>query len=141
MIQSISLQNFKSFGELQTVPIEPITVLVGPNNSGKSNFMSVGRFISNCTVADLLEAVRQEGGGEFLIHRPSSQDALCTIGWSTPSGSYSMKLLLNVPVGHVREEEFKRADTTEGFFRRGTVLSLGTGANKIEIRNLQSLLI
>jgi AAA15 family ATPase/GTPase len=44
MIRSITLQNFKSFGESQTVPLEPITVLVGPNNSGKSNFMSVGRF-------------------------------------------------------------------------------------------------
>jgi AAA15 family ATPase/GTPase len=45
MLKSITLQNFKSFGDAQEVPLEPITVLVGPNNSGKSNLLSLGNFI------------------------------------------------------------------------------------------------
>lgn len=61
MLTSITLQNFKSFGEAQTVPLEPITVLVGPNNSGKSNFMSVGRFMRNAQVG-LGDAIVIEGG-------------------------------------------------------------------------------
>jgi predicted ATPase len=123
MIQSISLQNFKSFGELQTIPLEPITVLVGPNNSGKSNFMSVGRFVANSDVADVREAIRQEGGWEFLSHRPPFKQEPCTIGWSTPDGSYSAK---PSPFGIFSEERFEYARARESFFRRGPELNVTT---------------
>jgi predicted ATPase len=122
MIQSISLQNFKSFGELQTVPLEPITVLVGPNNSGKSNFMSVGRFIANSDVANAKEAVRQEGGLDFLLHRPLFQEAPCKIGWSTSEGSYVTKLsALGLPM----EEAFEHIDPTRSFSRNRNRLVFG----------------
>lgn len=90
MVESITLQNFKSFGEKQTIPLEPITVLVGPNNSGKSNFMSVGRFLTNSLVVNVPEAIRQEG--EFFMHRPLVGTDLCLIGWKTPEGSYTATL-------------------------------------------------
>ena len=48
MLSSITLRNFKSFGEEQTIPLRPITVLVGPNNSGKSAFMNIGQFVRGC---------------------------------------------------------------------------------------------
>lgn len=86
MVESITLQNFKSFGESQTIPLEPITVLVGPNNSGKSNFMSVGRFLTNSLVVNVTEAIRQEG--EFFFHRPLFRNEPCNIGWTTPAESY-----------------------------------------------------
>jgi len=122
MIQSISLQNFKSFGELQTVPLEPITVLVGPNNSGKSNFMSVGRFIANSAVASAKEALRQEGGSKFLLHRPLVQEAPCTIGWSTSDGSYVTKL---APIGLPIEETFEHTDPTRSFSRHRSSVVFG----------------
>jgi predicted ATPase len=122
MIQSISLQNFKSFGEHQTVPLEPITVLVGPNNSGKSNFMSVGRFIANSDVANAKEALRQEGGGDFLLHRPPVQEAPCTIGWRTPEGSYFTKLS---PGGLPMEETFEYIDPTRSISRNRNRLVFG----------------
>ncbi|HEX5753499.1 MAG TPA: AAA family ATPase [Archangium sp.] len=140
MIQSISLQNFKSFGELQTIPLEPITVLVGPNNSGKSNFMSVGRLISNSTVADLPEALRQEGGAEFLLHRPPFQGASCTIGWSTLDGSYSMRFD-STPLGwRIRDEDLKSEDVEKSFFRQSAVANLGDETVRTGL-NPQSLMI
>ncbi|HYO52309.1 AAA family ATPase [Archangium sp.] len=133
MIQSILLQNFKSFGERQSIPLEPITVLVGPNNSGKSNFMSVGRFISNSHVVDVREAIRQEGGWEFLYHRPPYKQEPCSIGWSTPDGSYSAQL---VPAGLFSFETFDREGANEGFFRRGSMLNVnnvfGTQHHQVE---------
>ena len=90
MVESITLQNFKSFGEQQTIPLEPITVLVGPNNSGKSNFMSVGRFLTNSLVVNVPEAIRQEG--EFFFHRPLFEKRPCTIGWTTSKATYSATL-------------------------------------------------
>ncbi len=55
MIREITLQNYKGFGASTVVPLEPITVLVGANNSGKSNFISVGRFLSRSPPGELLE--------------------------------------------------------------------------------------
>jgi AAA15 family ATPase/GTPase len=36
MIESFTLENFKSFKKA-TLPLAPLTLLVGPNASGKSN--------------------------------------------------------------------------------------------------------
>lgn len=89
MLTSITLQNFKSFGEEQTIPLRPITVLVGPNNSGKSNLVSLGRFIQNVATGGVSTAVSLEGGWGYLLHRPFSEEATSRIAWSTTSGSYS----------------------------------------------------
>lgn len=87
MVRSITLQNFKSFSEKQAVPLEPVTVLVGPNNSGKSNFMSVGRFVVNCMV-DGEGGIEQEGGPQFLLHHPPRGDGALVISWQTVHGTY-----------------------------------------------------
>ncbi|MBZ4334786.1 AAA family ATPase [Corallococcus sp. AS-1-12] len=96
MIESITLANFKSFGEEQTIPLEPITVLVGPNNSGKSNFMSVARFLGNVALTDVSVAAQQEG--KFLLHAPPSGDGTCSIGWKTPESQYSFQLSPSISV-------------------------------------------
>ena len=94
MIKSITLQNYRSFGARQTIPLEPITVLVGPNNSGKSSFMSVGRFIQKLFGNVLMSVdVAQAGGGmSYLVHRPASTDGIFGVEWETDLGSYGIKL-------------------------------------------------
>jgi len=121
MVESITLQNFKSFGEQQTIPLEPITVLVGPNNSGKSNFMSVGRFLTNSLVVNVPEAIRQEG--EFFFHLPMFEERPCLIGWTTPAGTYSASL---VPHPYpLREEQFDSGSPSTSFVRNGLRMKLG----------------
>ena len=39
MIYSLSLQNFKSFCNLDTLSIKPLTILCGANSSGKSTIL------------------------------------------------------------------------------------------------------
>ena len=67
MLRSLSLTNFKSFGQ-QTVQLAPFTVLVGANGSGKSNFFDAVRFLKGLaldfTVSDTLRG-RWEGGREI----------------------------------------------------------------------------
>lgn len=92
MIHSITLQNFKSFGEKQTVKLEPITVLVGPNNSGKSSFMSVGRFVANLVVGGGHEAIEQEGGESFFFHRPPAGDGSFVLAWESDQSNYFIQL-------------------------------------------------
>lgn len=38
MIQEIKLSNFKAFVDTVTIPVKPITLIFGPNSSGKSSF-------------------------------------------------------------------------------------------------------
>jgi AAA15 family ATPase/GTPase len=39
MIQEIQLSNFKAFADTVTIPIKPITLIFGPNSSGKSSII------------------------------------------------------------------------------------------------------
>ena len=41
MIKSISFKNYRSFKTKQTIDIKPITILVGPNSSGKSSILKL----------------------------------------------------------------------------------------------------
>ena len=97
MLTSITLRNFKSFGEEQTIPLQPITVLVGPNNSGKSNLVSLGRFVRNAVMGGAESAFKEEGGAGFVFHRPALPDSLdLSISWkkdagSSEEGTYSTK--------------------------------------------------
>ena len=36
VLREYHLENFKAFGQGQTLPVRPITLIFGPNSSGKS---------------------------------------------------------------------------------------------------------
>lgn len=63
MIQSFTIKNFKSFREA-TLPLAPLTVLIGANASGKSNAVEAIQLLSWLTsgrpLNDLLYAVREQ---------------------------------------------------------------------------------
>jgi hypothetical protein len=91
MIKSITLQNYRSFGAKQTIPLEPITVLVGPNNSGKSSFISVRRLVQ--------ETIDRQNRGKsawpddpYLLHRPPAADGSFHLGWVSDVGGYGTSL-------------------------------------------------
>lgn len=105
MLKSITLQNFKSFGEKQTVPLQPITVLVGPNNSGKSNFLSLGRFVFNSVEGGFKEALDAEGGADFLFHRPVSGNGRLVIEYEHKFGRYTSVLRRDSAAPFVLQED------------------------------------
>ena len=60
-------RNFKSIRELD-LELGPLTVLVGPNASGKSNVLDVLRFISHALRESLVSAIRARGGIGDIRH-------------------------------------------------------------------------
>lgn len=61
-IHSIKLKNILSFGsEGQEIELQPLNVLIGPNASGKSNFIEVFRLIQALPAKP--ERIIREGGG------------------------------------------------------------------------------
>lgn len=118
MITSITLRNYKSFGRRVTVSLEPITVLVGPNNSGKSCFMSVGRLVANAVAHGGDRAVELEGGPAYLIHRPAVGDRGVELGWMGVNGAYETTLTRDATGRLVSADE--RVTPADGHPRRWT---------------------
>jgi len=53
--------NFKSLGKIQ-IPLEPFTVFVGPNGTGKSNFLDAFSFVQQCLSQSIEYALISRGG-------------------------------------------------------------------------------
>ncbi|MGI6369304.1 MAG: AAA family ATPase [Ignavibacteria bacterium] len=64
-IKKIAVKNFKSF---KTIDINPgkFNVLIGPNAAGKSNFLSIFKFIRDIVNFGLSNAISLQGGVEYL---------------------------------------------------------------------------
>ncbi len=64
LIKKIKVSNFKSFGK-QEVIFSDLSVIVGANGSGKSNFINIFKFLKLIYNNDLQDAV-SESGNEFI---------------------------------------------------------------------------
>ncbi len=61
MIKQVRIKNYRSLGDVE-VELGPLTVLVGPNASGKSNFIDALKFISDALNSRLEAAVVNRRG-------------------------------------------------------------------------------
>lgn len=68
MITKVCARNFRSIGERIELELGAMTVLVGPNASGKSNVADVLRFLSECVTTSLASAVAARHGLRALRH-------------------------------------------------------------------------
>lgn len=64
-ITRIRARNFRSLADID-VPLQPLTVLVGPNASGKTNVLNVLRFLATTVRFDLGAALQQWRGFEHV---------------------------------------------------------------------------
>ena len=90
MLENITLRGYRSFGEEVTVPLSPITVIVGANNSGKSNFLRFPGLVRRVLWTPLSAGVAEIGDFADFFHRPSSPNA--GFSWKARHGSYSAAL-------------------------------------------------
>jgi predicted ATPase len=64
-VKSIRAANFKSFADL-SIDFGSFNVIVGSNAAGKSNFVSIIRFLKDCIAYDLDDAISLQGGVKYL---------------------------------------------------------------------------
>ena len=77
MIERVRLENYISFGAAQEIPLEPITIIVGANNSGKTNFLRIVDFVRD-----------GRPGDARWIHRPLPSGAnTFSVGWDAVLGT------------------------------------------------------
>jgi predicted ATPase len=67
-LRRVKVRNYKSI-ESCAVDLGPLTVLVGKNGSGKSNFLDALRFLTDCLQTSLDHAIRDRGGIDAVRRR------------------------------------------------------------------------
>jgi predicted ATPase len=66
-IQQIHVENFKSFSELD-IDLARFNVVIGSNAAGKSNFISIFRFLRDIATAGVVNAIALQGGADYLVN-------------------------------------------------------------------------
>jgi len=66
-IQKIHVENFKSFSELD-IDLARFNVVIGSNAAGKSNFISIFRFLRDIATSGIMNAIAIQGGADYLIN-------------------------------------------------------------------------
>jgi len=64
-IKRIHIENYKSFSEID-VTLSRFNVLIGSNAAGKSNFISVFRFLRDIARHGVVNAIALQGGGDYI---------------------------------------------------------------------------
>nr|WP_321351326.1 AAA family ATPase [uncultured Methanoregula sp.] len=64
-IQHIHVENFKSFSEID-IDLSGFNVVIGSNAAGKSNFISVFKFLRDIARYGIVNAIAMQGGVEYL---------------------------------------------------------------------------
>ncbi len=67
MLERVILKGFKSIREAE-IALRPINVLIGANGAGKSNFISLFRFMNRLVVQGMQTYVAQAGGADQILH-------------------------------------------------------------------------
>lgn len=74
MLESIWIENFKSYKTGQTLPLAPITLLIGANASGKSNAIEAFRFLSWFAGGEKLSTIKNRINDSERIFRGDVRD-------------------------------------------------------------------
>jgi predicted ATPase len=64
-VQHIHVENFKSFSELD-IELSRFNVVIGSNAAGKSNFISIFKFLRDIAKHGIVNAIAMQGGSEYL---------------------------------------------------------------------------
>ncbi|GAB6056896.1 AAA family ATPase [Desulfonatronum parangueonense] len=73
-IESIRLQNFKVFQDVDLRDIPPFCVVVGANGTGKSTLFEVFGFLKDCLTFNVGSAIQSRGGYHELVSRGHEQE-------------------------------------------------------------------
>jgi predicted ATPase len=68
-IETIRLENFKTFENVELVAIPSFCIIVGANGSGKSTMFDVFGFLKDCLTYNVSSALLSRGGYKEVVSR------------------------------------------------------------------------
>jgi predicted ATPase len=103
-LREIRIRNFKSISKC-AVALRPVTLLVGRNGSGKSNFLDALRFVTDGLQSSLDYAIRQRGGIDNVRRRSTGHPR-----------NFAIELIVSLPDEQVADYAFELAARPSGGF-------------------------
>lgn len=100
----VRIRNYKSIGRC-AVPLRPLSVLVGRNGSGKSNFLDALRFVAEALQTSLDHAIKSRGGIDEVRRRSTGHPR-----------NFAIELDMNLPEWNAATYGFEVAARTQGGF-------------------------
>lgn len=94
VLDSITIEGFKSIASVQDLKLGPINVLIGPNGSGKSNLIGAFSFLHAIRRGRLQEYVIRAGGANNVLHFGSKSTKLLHLYISLSEQRYQYRLTL-----------------------------------------------
>ena len=90
----ITVKGFKSIASIEKLRLGPMTVLIGPNGSGKTNFVDVFSFLNALREGRLQEYVVKAGGADRVLHFGSrvTKQVYIHISFLEERNQYQIKL-------------------------------------------------
>ncbi len=122
MITHVSIRNYKSLANVD-VDLGPLTVLVGQNGTGKSNFVDALRFVSDSIRLNLVESIKKRNGFNLILHssgqeRSSNIEISLDYNFDRDQSSYAFELAeANSGNFIVRKESFTSPSQSSKFDR------------------------
>ena len=123
VITELGIGNFKAFGEMQRVPVKPLTLIFGANSSGKSSILHA-----------LLLAHHGRENDEYDVHQTELAGDMVDLGGfpnyvhkHDPSGEVVLRLETHISGGAAPEllGAAKEREPYQGISRFGLVLHIG----------------
>lgn len=105
-MDSITLQNYRCFGSAeQTARLAPLTLLVGPNSTGKTSFLALIRALWDVAFREVVPNFREEpydlGSFDDIVHQPG--------GRTKPAKSFTIGFKYRPTISHEESIGFTAA--------------------------------
>ena len=135
MIERVSLKNYKSIVEC-SVALRPLTVIVGRNGSGKSNFIDSLHFVSDALASSLEFAIRTRGGIRAVAHK-TGRGVLSLEIVFRPASSYVATFTVSLIRGVVSTETLTiktaAGEPVASYRRKGRVVEGEVGGRPLDV--------
>ena len=116
MITHLSIQNFKSIGDEQDIPMGPLVVLVGPNASGKSSIIESLAFLQAASEHEqLLRVALQRFGGYENAVWGGETDRNIAFGVASDKTTYELEIAYEEEMTYEEDRPVVASEMFKGF--------------------------
>ncbi|MES2416279.1 MAG: AAA family ATPase [Patescibacteria group bacterium] len=91
-VTSITIKGYKSIKSLDNFELSDLNVMIGGNGAGKSNLISLFKFLNEISEGHLQSLVRKSGGANTFLHFGSKQTPSLEVKVNFGPNSYWLKL-------------------------------------------------
>ncbi len=92
-LHKITIEGYKSIKKLDQFELKNLNILIGANGAGKSNFISVFKFLANIFNQNLQSYVAKSGGPDVLLYHGRKTTDTITMKFEFGNNAYGIRLI------------------------------------------------